>query len=302
MSAPNNTEGDQKLESKEKTDEELRELLVWPPKDYKDDFTPPKLWLKKLTNTLQRAICKLNTAPTLEQASDPKYQESVVPAVFFSARRNEVLPEQGRVNEADYMIFHIPDNRGLAKIALIHQTTAKYISEVREAHGNVILKFHTIPHPTEHSVFTISELYLMPPGSEATLLTIALDKKCHYCGTKNAIGTCKCEQVNFCSPMCRQRAVQSGRHSEVECTLLMRKSVMTTAKEARIIIGEYKKIVDADIAAMAEQAKRDVEKQARVKAVLEKVKAEQATPKVDEPVRNPEEPTPGWETVVKEKK
>jgi len=273
MSTENSSAHDQKLEPPPLSQEaKAKELLEWPPKAWKDDFKVPPHYLYKMQNQLQGGICRLNTAPSLEKANEPEFEAKQEVAIFFSYRKSEVLPENGKINHEDYMVFPIPENRGLAKVALIHKASANFISETRKQFGNVILKFHCVPHPKEHSVFSIKTIYILPPGSEATTLTIAKDKACFSCGRLNALGTCKCETISFCSQMCRENALRLGQHTEEECTRRMIKVVTSTMKDARLLISDYKRIVDEDVKAAADMSKVDAERRERAQALLKAAK------------------------------
>lgn len=249
----------------------LNELLNWPPKNYKDEFTKPPFWKFVAHNHVQEAICLLNSAPTMELAKDPKYQDSKEIAVFFSYRKHEALPEPGKVNMQDWFVFEAKELPGSAKKILMHRAFARLVSKTIELHGKVVLKMHPVPHPTQHSVFTVKDIYVLPAGSEAETIQTIKNKFCFMCNAGSALGTCKCEKVNFCSQLCRDRAVQSQRHTEEQCTKLMTESVFGTMKDIRLVYNEFKESLDKNVKQAAASSKADAEKLA---GALERLDAE----------------------------
>ena len=215
--------------------------MKWPPENFKDDFTRPKFFVCMLRNKLQHGVCVLNTAPTVEDAKDPTKEPVKEIAVFFAHCQGVAVPEANSEQTKDYMIYPMPDNRGDSKTALLHKTTKEFIEQVCCRYGNVVIKLHTVPHPSQHGVFTISELYLVQAGSEAALLNIPASQRCLTCKRPSAVGFCKCEKVNFCSKVCRGRAVEEGMHTEAECTRLMRTKVFGSLVEIRKMIDQFKK-------------------------------------------------------------
>ena len=253
MSAANNIEADQKIQPLPKTDPTLAEkekeelmkelnLLEWPPKDFKDEFTRPKFFVCMLRNKLQEGVCVVNSAPTVEDAKNPDKEPVKEIAVFFCHCADVKVPEQANEEETKkFMIYPMPDNRGDCKSALLHAKTKEYIEQVCCRYGNVVLKFHTVPHPTQHGVFTVSELYLVQAGSEAELLNVPASQRCFTCKRASAIGFCKCERRNFCSKVCRGRAVEDGLHTEAECKKLMRTKVFDTRKDILKMLADFQK-------------------------------------------------------------
>jgi hypothetical protein len=261
----------------------LNELLDWPPKNYKDEFTKPAFWKYVAHNHVQEAICLLNSAPTMELAKDPKYQDSKEIAVFFSHRKHEALPEPGKVNMQDWFVFEAKELPGSAKKILMHRTFARLISKSIEVYGKVVLKMHPVPHPTQHSVFTVAEIYVLPAGSEAETIMTVKNKTCFTCGTGSALGTCKCEKLNFCTQLCRDRAVQSQKHTEEECTRMMTESVFGTMKDIRVIFNEHKQSLEKNVKQAEATSKADGEK---LTAAVARLNADNA--KKDAPPSTPE--------------
>ena len=234
MTEENNQVPDQKID-----------MLEWPPKDWRDDFTPPKFFVLRMKNHMQGAICTLNNAlppKTPVAPSAPQmvpYHSAKELAVFFCHRTNLPVPTQSKVVMQDWMRHKISENPGVATDLLIHRSTADLINHLRMQYGNVTMKMHPVPHPSEHGVFSISEIYILHPNYENTLFDDAMQNTCLFCQTKTTCGSCKCEQVFFCSHICRDRAVEQGLHTEEECIAGMTKSLLGSMADARRILNEH---------------------------------------------------------------
>ena len=237
-------------------------LLKWPPPDYKDTFSPPRHYKVILTNHLKEAICMLNSAESFEKANDPAVPlpEKEI-GVFFSHRLDEKAPKPDNPNHGDWMLFPMPDNPGSSKKLLIHRSTAKFIAETRRLYGDVRLIMHPVPHPTMHGVFAIAEIYILPSGVEGT--DFKATQFCFFCKKRGALGTCKCESVNFCSGLCRERAVADRLHTEEQCTVAMRKPILGTLTDVRRFMNDYKLALDENKASAAQLTQQQAEKAAK---------------------------------------
>lgn len=265
-------------ENKPASDQNIADPFQWPPPDFVDDFTPPKFYVAKFTNHFGGMICTLNdgTPPPPQPTAAPPAAPAEAPpqrvgyhsekklAVFFCHLTTLAVPTQANVVMQDWMLHKIEENRGVATNLLIHRSTAEAIALLRHQRGNVTMKMHAVPHPVEHGVFTISEIYVLHPSYEDTLFDDALQAQCHYCQRQAACGACKCERVHFCSYLCRERAVQSGLHTEDECTAALAQRLLASMTDARRILNEHSEQMRAE--KRAESMSTDLALEERSKA------------------------------------
>jgi hypothetical protein len=223
------------------TEEEQAELLVWPPRNYKDKFTKPKFFVAQLINHLQKGACMLANASSPEEVLAQGEAVKKEPAGFFSYSPKVEMPKPGSPEMKDWMNFPLPDNPGACKTVLLHKQIVEFIELTCQLFGNVAMKFHTVPHPEHHSVYTPSELFLVQAGANVDLLEVPVTQKCLYCKRPRATGVCKCEKVFFCAEMCRSRAIAAGLHTEAECTKAMRDVVLQSWIDARHVQKEFEK-------------------------------------------------------------
>jgi hypothetical protein len=258
MTSANNTAPEQKIDADQQKEKEAEkdkeELLMWPPANFKDTFTAPKFYKLILKNHLMNAVCFINSAESYEKANDPAIEPVKNIAVFFSHKFDATPPPPDNPNHGDWMMLPIPDNPGSAKHLLIHQKTVEYIAQTREKFRDCRLIMHPVPHPTQHGVFSVSEIYIMPRGVEGT--GAPKTQVCLYCQKPSAKGVCKCESVYFCTTMCRERAVQNRLHTEETCTTLMRKPIMNTMADVRRLFIEYHTAIKENEASASKATKQ----------------------------------------------
>lgn len=253
-------------------DDQNFDLLQWPPANFRDDFTPPKAYVAKLTNHMLGGICTLNNAlPSADAPSAPPkpvaYHSEKDLAVFFCSKRNAAMPTKANVQMGDWFLHKIEENPGVATRMLIHSSTGAIISQIRKDYGNVTMKMHPVPHPQQHGVFSISEIYILHPNYENTLFDEAMKNTCLHCQKKTTCGACRCEKVFFCSQLCRERAMQSQLHTEEECLAGMTNNLIGSMADARRIMNEHADMIEAEKEATGLSLKMALEEKAKADVV-----------------------------------
>ena len=220
----------------------------WPPKDWVDKFVPSNNADLVIVNHAQMRdkVTRINNAPTMALANDPKYAVEQEVAVLFSGLRKPPPsdPEQLRKYiQTNFIPYPVPDLPGAAKQMLMERKTFTKLVDIKNHYGTMGFEFHYMPHPTLAGIYIIESMYIFKGiGINAE---VEYKTKCNNCDGPAPI-MCICQCVHFCSQHCREAAVVTGTHTFLDCDTLGRKTIRGDATKARQRIIAVKETLDKD--------------------------------------------------------
>lgn len=220
----------------------------WPPKDWVDKFVPSNNADLMIVNHAQirEKVTRINNAPTLALANDPKYMISQEVAILFSALKEpppsdpEAFRKYAQLNCIPYPV---PDLPGAAKQMLMERKTFNALVKIKNHYGTMGFEFHYLPHPKLAGIYIVESMYIFKGiGINAE---VEYKTKCTNCDGPAPI-TCMCQCVYFCSQHCREAAAVNGLHTFLDCDTLGRKTIRGDATKARQRIIAVKETLDKD--------------------------------------------------------